>query len=110
MNLMFKLLVSDSRLAAYLGVLATLMSGGCAPSASPGPTIAVAGATDGILAAVTAAGGIPVALAPEERQLGDYDALILGPGLDLDPALYGEAPDPTVVLATPEREDHRTCF
>jgi nitrogen regulatory protein PII len=53
-----------------VGMLAVL-SGGCAPSASPGPTIAVAGATDGILAAVTAAGGIPVALAPEERQLGE---------------------------------------
>ena len=44
--------------------------------------------------AVEAAGAEAVDLAPGTSKLPDVDGLLLPGGWDLDPALYGEAPDP----------------
>jgi putative glutamine amidotransferase len=59
---------------------------------------------DTYLDAVRRAGGDPVALDPtstrEEREaaLSTMDGLLLPGGADLDPALYGEAPHPSVAV------------
>ena len=65
---------------------------------------------DTYLDAVRRAGGEPVALDPtstaaeREAALGSMDGLLLPGGADLDPALYGEAPHPSVVVEGP-RDD-----
>jgi gamma-glutamyl-gamma-aminobutyrate hydrolase PuuD len=59
---------------------------------------------DTYLDAVRRAGGEPVALDPtstaaeREAALGSMDGLLLPGGADLDPALYGEAPHPSVAV------------
>jgi putative glutamine amidotransferase len=59
---------------------------------------------DGYLDAVRRAGGEPVALDPtasaaeREAALASMDGLLLPGGADLDPALYGEEPHPTVAV------------
>jgi len=59
---------------------------------------------DGYLDAVRRAGGDPVALDPtasaseREAALASMDGLLLPGGADLDPALYGEAPHPSVAV------------
>jgi putative glutamine amidotransferase len=59
---------------------------------------------DGYLDAVRRAGGDPIPLDPtvshEERDeaLATMDGLLLPGGADLDPALYGEAPHPSVAV------------
>jgi putative glutamine amidotransferase len=59
---------------------------------------------DGYLDAVRRAGGDPIPLDPsataEEREaaLANMDGLLLPGGADLDPALYGEAPHPSVAV------------
>jgi len=58
------------------------------------------------VAAVTMAGGRAVLLPPDDQDddvLRVLDGLVLSGGADLDPALYGEAPDPHTVTR-PERD------
>jgi putative glutamine amidotransferase len=65
---------------------------------------------DTYLDAVRRAGGEPVALDPTatpaevEAALATMDGLLLPGGADLDPALYGEAPHPSVAVERP-RDD-----
>jgi len=66
---------------------------------------------DTYLDAVRRAGGMPVALAPEELSAADVealcariDALLLIGGADLDPASYGAAPTARTELITPLRD------
>lgn len=61
--------------------------------------------------AVQRAGGLALLLPPDdvaeaapERWLDRIDALILSGGNDIDPAIYGQAPDPTVKGLRPERD------
>jgi len=61
--------------------------------------------------AVQRAGGLALLLPPDdvaeaapERWLDRIDALILSGGNDVDPAIYGQAPDPTVKGIRPERD------
>ncbi|HTI29221.1 MAG TPA: gamma-glutamyl-gamma-aminobutyrate hydrolase family protein [Methylomirabilota bacterium] len=59
---------------------------------------------DGYLDAVRRAGGDPIALDPttshadRDAALAAMDGLLLPGGADLDPALYGEAPHPSVAV------------
>jgi putative glutamine amidotransferase len=60
---------------------------------------------------VTAAGGIPVLLAPDpaitaepDTVLGLVDGLVLAGGADVDPSAYGAEPDPRTLGTVPERD------
>jgi putative glutamine amidotransferase len=60
---------------------------------------------------VTAAGGIPVLLAPDpaitaepDAVLGLVDGLVLAGGADVDPSAYGAEPDPRTLGTVPERD------
>jgi putative glutamine amidotransferase len=78
------------------------------PSPPPAPPrIGVTGSTSAISLALGRAGAEVVALEPGSPAsvLSDLDALVLGPGADLDPGLYGELPHPTTRLVSPERHD-----
>jgi putative glutamine amidotransferase len=60
--------------------------------------------------AVSRAGGAPVHLVPVpsgevDRLVDRLDGLVLAGGPDVDPALYGEAPHPSVKVLAPERQD-----
>lgn len=59
--------------------------------------------------AVRRAGGIPVLIPPGEkrwRELLDHlDGCILSGGGDLDPALYGGQPHPSIYMVDPERDE-----
>jgi putative glutamine amidotransferase len=55
--------------------------------------------------AVEAVGGQPVDLPPGTSSLPDLDGLLLPGGWDVDPALYGEAPDPKVGPIDRELDD-----
>jgi putative glutamine amidotransferase len=57
------------------------------------------------LRAVEAAGGEPVELMAGSDTLPPLDGLLLPGGWDVDPALYGEAPDPTVKEIDRELDD-----
>lgn len=73
------------------------------------PRIGLTGATPELTAALERAGAAVVPLVPGDRDAVDLldglDGLVLGPGADVDPALYGEVPDPTVRLIPPDRQD-----
>jgi putative glutamine amidotransferase len=63
------------------------------------------------LLAIQRAGGLAVMLAPDERLVEDpdealelIDGLILPGGADIDPASYGQQPDPNTVDTVPERD------
>jgi putative glutamine amidotransferase len=62
------------------------------------------------VAAVQAAGGVPVLLAPQHDQrarqalLDRVDGIVLTGGGDVDPARFGEAPHPTVADVSPARD------
>ena len=60
---------------------------------------------DTYLRAVEAAGAEPVALQPGTASLGEVDGLLLPGGWDVDPSLYGEAPDKTVGPLDAELDD-----
>src|SRR3982751_3621581 len=55
--------------------------------------------------AVEAVGGEPVDLPPGTPSLPDLDGLLLPGGWDVDPALYGEKPDPKVGPIDRELDD-----
>ncbi|QTL99503.1 gamma-glutamyl-gamma-aminobutyrate hydrolase family protein [Iocasia frigidifontis] len=63
------------------------------------------------LAAVVAAGGLPVILGIEnsdsliKKYINRIDGLLLTGGLDLDPLLYGESPVPALRRNDPERDN-----
>src|SRR5579875_2955191 len=63
----------------------------------------------GVQRPLYAAGGLPVALAqlPEavDELLDRIDALVLAPGRDLEPARYGQRPDPLVAATEPRRDE-----
>jgi putative glutamine amidotransferase len=66
----------------------------------------------GYIAAIQRAGGLAVMIPPDpafgrdpDQILDQIDGLILAGGNDIDPAAYGEAPDPTVTETVPERDD-----
>src|SRR5258707_12545056 len=62
------------------------------------------------LHAVQQAGGVPVVLPPQlsasssERLARGLDGVLLPRGGDIDPAAYGEAPQPTPYEVTPTRD------
>ncbi len=62
------------------------------------------------LHAVQQAGGVPVVLPPQlsatsfERLARGLDGLVLTGGGDIDPAVFGESPHPTVYEVAPERD------
>lgn len=62
------------------------------------------------VAAVTAAGGVPVLLPPSgagpeaEAVMAGLDGLLLVGGADIDPALYGAEPGPWTGVPAPERD------
>jgi putative glutamine amidotransferase len=62
------------------------------------------------LNAIQLAGGVPIALPPQlsgrswERLAAGLDGLLLTGGGDIDPALFGEAPHPTVFDVAPVRD------
>ena len=55
--------------------------------------------------AVESAGAEPVYLPSGTGSMGDLDGLLLPGGWDVDPALYGEQPDPKVVQIDRELDD-----
>ena len=55
--------------------------------------------------AVEAAGAEAVYLPPGTRSIADLDGLLLPGGWDVDPALYGEKPDPKVGDIDPELDE-----
>lgn len=59
--------------------------------------------------AIAAAGGTPLLLPPNQphpaRLLDAIDGLVFSGGGDIDPALYGGAPHPTVYLVDSERDE-----
>ncbi|TMD25783.1 MAG: gamma-glutamyl-gamma-aminobutyrate hydrolase family protein [Chloroflexi bacterium] len=55
--------------------------------------------------AVQAAGAVPVDLPVGTRELPDVDGLLLPGGWDVDPALYGEDPDPNLGPVDRELDD-----
>jgi len=55
--------------------------------------------------AVEAVGALPVDLPPGTRSLPEVDGLLLPGGWDVDPALYGEKPDPKVGPIDRELDD-----
>ena len=67
------------------------------------------------LNAIQQAGGVPVALPPQlssaslERLMRGLDGLLLTGGGDMDPALFGEAPHPTLYDVAPARDNVETA-
>jgi putative glutamine amidotransferase len=67
------------------------------------------------LHAIQQAGGVPVALPPQlsqaslQRLMRGLDGLLLTGGGDIDPALFGEAPHPTVYDVAPSRDAVETA-
>ena len=60
---------------------------------------------DNYVRELEAAGLNPVALASENgRDLADCAGLLIPGGVDVDPALYGAAPDPRTQEPVPERD------
>lgn len=65
------------------------------------------------LDAVVQAGGVPLLLPPtgsDPDVLDIIDGLLLIGGVDVDPALYGEQPHPTVVDTQPARDAHEAAL
>jgi len=74
---------------------------------------------DSYVETVAAAGGYPVLLPPSSISggvdaarsvIGVLDALVLVGGGDVDPALYGQSPDPATAAVDPERDAHELAL
>src|SRR5262245_57214312 len=77
------------------------------PAVEP-PRIGLTGSTPALVSALQRFGATVVEIEPDDGEpdalVAGFSALVLGPGDDLDPALYGEAPDPTDILVSPDRQ------